>query len=100
MLDGLDTHAEALNFMLAKHFNEGLSTIPIYLTSLGNVVSHGRQQLLVEFNERVQGAFGDIQCREGRQKVITDEKAEEYEVVDDSLKVETHTHGRCKRGVL
>jgi hypothetical protein len=43
---------------------------------------------LVQIDQGVQGTLADVKSRKTRQEVITDEEAEEDEVIDYTLEVE------------
>jgi hypothetical protein len=86
--------------MPAQHLYRGLSMVPVDLASLSDLVGHRGEDLLVEVDERVQGALQDVQGRERGQEVVTDEKAEEHEVFCHTLQVKAHTHLGRQGGVL
>ena len=96
MLDRVDTHLEALQLMFTKHLDEGLSSVPVDLPGLCDIVGHLWQLSLVQIDGTIEGPLTDVQGREGGQEVITNEETEEDKVINDTLKVETHAHLRLE----
>ena len=54
---------------------------------VGQVAAQRGQHALVNAQQLVQGAFANLQRRQMRQKIIANEKAHKYKVVDHSFEV-------------
>ena len=89
MVNRVHATLEDLLLVRAEQLNELFSAVPVDRSRLGDIVSHRGQEILVELNQMVETAFGDIERAQTRQEIIADEEAEEDEVVDDSLYVKS-----------
>jgi hypothetical protein len=54
---------------------------------LGQVVSHARQEVLVDDHHGVYSALSDVQAGQMGQEIITNEKANEHKVINNPLEV-------------
>lgn len=87
MFDRVDAPLEHCFLMIAEKFNEFLSPIPMNSSRLRDVISHRWQEVLVKLDQMVQTALCNIQCTQTGQEIVSNEEAEENEVVDDSLDI-------------
>ena len=78
--------------MLSQKFDEWLSSVPEYLTVFCDVVSHLRETLLIKVYKVVERAFTDIQSTQRRQEIVTNEEAEEDEIINNPLNIKAHFH--------
>jgi hypothetical protein len=85
LIQSLHSVDEHLMLMLAENIDERLCSIPENLSLKRDVVIHLRQTLLVEVDQVVKGPLTNIKSRKRWQKIISNEKTEENEIVDDSL---------------
>ena len=61
--------------------------LPEHSAGLGKIAGDGRD-LLVELEQKVEGAFPQIERRSVREKVVPDKKAEKDKVVDHALEIQ------------
>lgn len=80
--------AEKLFLVLGNVSEQHITVAKIDLTLLRQVAIQARQRVFVHSHDGIQGAFSDLQGRQMRQEIITDEEAEKHEVVHQVLKIE------------
>mmetsp|Transcript_14576 Transcript_14576/g.41609 ORF Transcript_14576/g.41609 Transcript_14576/m.41609 type:complete len:294 (+) Transcript_14576:2513-3394(+) len=77
------------NFLLHRGdlLHEDLEVLVHQLAVLVEVTLHGRQNLLVYVQHVVQGALRNVESREGRQEIVSDEHADKNNIVYRFLQV-------------
>ena len=63
-----------------------------YLTSGGQVVSQGRQLLLVDGHNGINGSLSDVEGGRVRKEIVAHEETEQHEVINDALEIEGKGH--------
>ena len=92
LLESLDSVDEHLMLMLTQDIDEWLCSIPEDLTLEGNIICHVWETFFVEIDEVIKRSLPNIQSWKTWQEIISNEEAEEDEVIDDSLYVKPHFH--------
>lgn len=75
--------------VFSKQRDEPLSTVPVNNPLVSDVICHGGQAALVWIDQMVQRPFVNIKSAQWRQEVIANEKAKEYEIIDDSFEIKS-----------
>lgn len=88
VVDLVDASLEDLLLVGTEQLNELLSAVPMDGACLCDVVAHRRQEVLVKLNESVKTTLSNIECTERWQEIVSNEEAEEDEVVNDAFNVE------------
>lgn len=92
LIKSIDSVDEYLMLVLSQERNERLSSIPIDLAFVGDVTCHFREQLFVEIDEMIKRSFTDIKRAQRGQEVVSNEEAEEDEVIDHAFQVKGYLH--------
>ena len=100
LIKSLHSVDEHLMLMLTKDVNKWLSSIPKDLPLESYVVCHFWKTLFVEIYQMVERSLTNVQGGQTRQEIISNEEAEEDEIIDDSLDVKSHFHLALKMLVL
>jgi hypothetical protein len=72
---------------LADVVEDQVHSVEVDLPVAREVVTESGQLVLVYGHDGVDGTFSDMQTGQVRQEIVSDEEAEENEVIDDSLEV-------------
>lgn len=100
LIKRIDSIDEYLMLVLSQERNERLGSVPMDLAFVGDISCHFRKQLLVEIDEMIKRSFTDIKRTQRGQKVVSNEEAEEDEVIDHAFQVKCYLHVSSQRLVL
>ena len=64
---------------------------------VGEIPTHRRQQVTVDIHHQVQGAIGDIQMRDARQKIVPNEETHKHKIVNDAFQFKPRGDVRQRR---
>ncbi len=64
-----------------------LDALEVHFAVLGEIAVHARKRTRVQIHQQLDGTLADLQRGQVRQKIVTDEKAQQHKVVNGALKL-------------